>query len=120
MPGVGKRIRASKREEDRLDAVLAALADRTRRAIISRLVEGEARVTDVAEPFGMSLNAVSKHIRVLERTGILRRRIEGRDHLLSVDLDALAEVDQWIDRTRTFWTARIDSLEQLLKQRKKR
>jgi DNA-binding transcriptional ArsR family regulator len=106
-------------EDARLDALLGAIADRTRRAIIARLVQGEARVTEVAEPFGMSLNAVSKHIRVLEESGIVRRRIEGRDHYLSVNLAPLDDVDVWLNRTREFWSARMDSLEALLRRNKK-
>jgi DNA-binding transcriptional ArsR family regulator len=77
----------------RLDAVFAALADPTRRAIIERLSRSEARVTEVAEPFHMSLNAVSKHIRVLEASGVIERRRKGRDHILSIvsmcELDAI-------------------------------
>ena len=69
----------------RLDAVFAALADPTRRAIIERLSRSEARVTEVAEPFPMSLNAVSKHIRVLEASGVIERHRRGRDHILSVN-----------------------------------
>ena len=106
-------------EEARLDSLLGAISDRTRRAIIARLVQGEARVTEVAEPFGISLNAVSKHIRVLEESGIVRRRIEGRDHYLSVNLEPLGEVDDWLARTREFWNSRIDSLEDLLRRKKK-
>ena len=106
-------------EEERLDSLLGAIADRTRRAIIARLVQGEARVTEVAAPFGISLNAVSKHIRVLEESGIVRRRIEGRDHYLSVNLEPLDEVDDWLTRTREFWSARIDALEDLLRRNKR-
>jgi DNA-binding transcriptional ArsR family regulator len=105
-------------EEAHLDLLLGAISDRTRRAIIARLVQGEARVTEVAEPFGISLNAVSKHVRVLEESGIVRRRIEGRDHFLSVNLQPLDEVDGWLTRTREFWNARIDSLEDLLRRKK--
>jgi len=69
----------------RLDAVFAALADPTRRAIIERLSRSEARVTEVAKPFDMSLNAVSKHIRVLEAIGVVERHRKGRDHILSIN-----------------------------------
>ena len=98
----------------RLDAVFAALADPTRRAIIERLSRGEARVTEVAEPFDMSLNAVSKHIRVLEASGVVERHKKGRDHFLSINAHSLDEVDGWIERTRRFWESRLDAMENLL------
>jgi DNA-binding transcriptional ArsR family regulator len=98
----------------RLDAVFGALADPTRRAIIERLSHSEARVTDVAEPFQMSLNAVSKHIRVLEASGVIERHRKGRDHILSINIGALDEVDGWIERMRRYWTDRLDAMERLL------
>jgi DNA-binding transcriptional ArsR family regulator len=98
----------------RLDAVFAALADPTRRAIIERLSRREARVTEVAEPFHMSLNAVSKHIRVLEASGVVERRRKGRDHILSINTRSLDEVDGWIGRTRRYWEERLDAMERLL------
>src|ERR1700739_155842 len=94
----------------RLDAVFGALADPTRRAIIERLSRSEARVTEVAEPFHMSLNAVSKHIRVLETSGGVERRREGRDHFLSINTRSLAEAEGWIDRTRRYWKERLDDM----------
>ena len=103
----------------RLDAVFAALADPTRRAIIERLSRSEARVTEVAEPFHMSLNAVSKHIRVLEASGVVERRIEGRDHILSINTGSLDEVDGWIKRMRSYWEERLDAMERLLGELKK-
>ena len=103
----------------RLNAVFAALADPTRRAIIERLSRSEARVTEVAEPFPMSLNAVSKHIRVLEASGVIERRRQGRDHILSINPHSLDEVDGWIERTRGFWEQRLDAMESLLRELKK-
>ena len=103
----------------RLDAVFAALADPTRRAIIERLSRGEARVTEVAVPFHMSLNAVSKHIRVLEASGMVERRRKGRDHILSINARSLDEVDGWIERTRRYWEERLDAMERLLSELKK-
>jgi DNA-binding transcriptional ArsR family regulator len=100
----------------RLDAVFAALADPTRRAIIERLSRGEARVTDVAEPFHMSLNAVSKHIRVLEASGVIERHRKGRDHILSINTSSLDEIDGWIERTRRYWAQRLDAMERLLRE----
>jgi DNA-binding transcriptional ArsR family regulator len=98
----------------RLDAVFAALADPTRRAIIERLSRSEARVTEVAEPFPMSLNAVSKHIRVLEASGVVERHRKGRDHFLSINTRSLDEVDGWIMRMRHYWEERLDAMEHLL------
>jgi len=103
----------------RLDAVLAALADPTRRAIIERLSRSEARVTEIAEPFPMSLNAVSKHIRVLEASGMIERHRKGRDHILSINTRSLDEVDGWIERTRHYWEKRLDAMELLLRELKK-
>ena len=103
----------------RLDAVFAALADPTRRAIIERLSRSEARVTEVAEPFPMSLNAVSKHIRVLEASGVVERRRKGREHILSINTRSLNEVDGWIERTRRYWEKRLDAMERLLGELKK-
>ena len=97
------------------DDVLVALADDTRRAILHRLSAGERRVTEIAEPFDISLNSVSKHIRILERAGLVRRRIAGRDHYLSLDQRPLDEVASWIDRHRQLWTRRLDALEAALR-----
>src|SRR5919109_2326474 len=97
-----------------LDQTLAALADPTRRAILQRLARGEARVTELAQPFAISLNSVSKHIRMLERAHLVRRRRAGREHLLSFDPQPLAEPAAWIETQRAFWTARLDVLEQEL------
>ena len=103
----------------RLNAVFAALADPTRRAIIERLSRSEARVTEVAEPFNMSLNAVSKHIRALEASGVVQRHRRGRDHILSINTRSLDEVDGWIERTRRYWEVRLDAMEHLLRELKK-
>jgi DNA-binding transcriptional ArsR family regulator len=100
--------------ETDLDRTLMALADPTRRAILQRLSAGEARVTELARPFAMSLNAVSKHIRVLERAKLVQRRRAGRDHFLAVSPHALDEAAAWIDEQRTLWTARLDTLAAIL------
>lgn len=97
-----------------LDQALLALGDATRRAILERLSQGEARVTELARPFAMSLNAVSKHIRMLERARLVRRRRSGREHLLSVNPKSLEEAANWIDRQRAFWAARLGALEAML------
>ena len=97
-----------------LDHTLAALADPTRRAILQRLSRGETRVTDVAEPFGMSLNAVSKHIRVLERAQLVQRRKAGREHFLSANLAPLDQAAAWMDKQRSLWSARLEALDAVL------
>lgn len=97
-----------------LDHTLTALADPTRRAILQRLSSGEARVTDLAQPFAMSLNAVSKHIRMLERARLVQRRRMGREHFLSFNPKPLDEAAAWIETQRALWTARLDTLEALL------
>jgi DNA-binding transcriptional ArsR family regulator len=98
-----------------LDDTLIALADDTRRTILGRLAAGEARVTEIAAPFGISLNSVSKHIRLLERAGLVRRRIAGRDHFLSIEPRPFDELTQWMLKTREFWSARLDALEAALR-----
>ncbi|HQX00121.1 MAG TPA: helix-turn-helix domain-containing protein, partial [Flavobacteriales bacterium] len=84
-------------------------------AILKRLSSGEARVTEVARPFSMSLNAISKHILVLERAKLVKRRKVGRDHFLSYRAEPLDAAAKWIDETRDFWASRLDALEQLLR-----
>jgi DNA-binding transcriptional ArsR family regulator len=93
-----------------LDDTLLALADSTRRAILHRLSSGEARVTDLAQPFAISLNSVSKHIAILERAKLVRRRRAGREHYLSFNSAPLEEAARWIVAHRTIWTARLDAL----------
>ena len=97
-----------------LNQTYAAIADPTRRAILVRLMQSEARVTELAEPFDISLNAVSKHLRVLERAQLVRRRIKGRDHYLSVNIEPLREAAEWIERYQKFWGERVDTLETFL------
>src|ERR1700676_2051622 len=97
-----------------LAPTLMALADPTRRAILQRLIDGEARVTEVARPFAMSLNSVSKHIRVLERAPLGRRRRAGREHVRSFNARPLEEAGAWIATQRAEWTARLAALDELL------
>lgn len=99
-----------------LDDTMLALADPTRRAILKRLARGEARVTEIAAPFAMSLNSVSKHIRVLERARLVTRRRDGREHFLSFNPRPLDEAAGWIERQRRFWNARLDALERALRE----
>jgi len=98
-----------------LDDTLLALADDTRRQILKRLATGDARVTEVAEPFAISLNSVSKHIRILERAGLVSRRVAGRDHFLSLERKPFDELTEWMLQTRDFWTRRLDALEAALR-----
>jgi DNA-binding transcriptional ArsR family regulator len=100
-----------------LDLTLTALADPTRRAILARLASGEARVTEVAHPFTISLNSVSKHIRILEQAGLVRRRVAGRDHHLSFDPAPLAAAEAWMEETKALWAWRLARLEQILDDR---
>jgi len=100
-----------------LDHVLAAISDPTRRAILDRLARGPARVTDVAEPFDMSLAAVSKHVRMLERAGLVRRARRGREHTLTLDARPLRRVVRWTSRYERFWNERLDRLEAFFAQK---
>jgi len=98
-----------------LDDTLVALADETRRSILKRLASGEARVTELAAPFDISLNSVSKHIRLLERAGLVSRRVAGRDHFLALEKKPFDELTQWMHDTREFWNSRLDILEATLR-----
>jgi len=96
-----------------LDTALSALSHSSRRAIIARLSsEGPARVTEIAEPFDMSLNAVSKHLKVLEQAGLIRRTKVGRDHVIAFDPQPMKEIAQWMHSYEKFWTQHLDRLEQ--------
>jgi DNA-binding transcriptional ArsR family regulator len=97
-----------------LDATLIALADPTRRALLRRVAKRETRVTELARPFAISLNAVSKHIRMLERAQLVRRRRSGREHLLSFNPAPLEDATEWLLAQRALWTARLSALEALL------
>lgn len=97
-----------------LDDVFVALADETRRSILARLSAGEARVTDVAAPFDISLNSVSKHIRILERAGLVARRPSGREHFLSLNARPLTEAAEWLAARQRLWAGRVARLQALL------
>jgi DNA-binding transcriptional ArsR family regulator len=99
-----------------LDAVFHALSDPTRRAILHRLTTGEHSVSDLATPFQMSLAGTSKHIRVLESAGLVRRRIEGRTHMCQLEAAKLAQAQRWLSTYEKFWTARLDDLEAILRE----
>jgi DNA-binding transcriptional ArsR family regulator len=108
------------RLNERADTVFAAIADPTRRAILDLLARGPARVTDVAAPFAMSLNAVSKHIKVLEGAGLVRRTRRGREHTLELEPRPLREVVRWTARYERFWTERLDRMEAFFAEKRKR
>ncbi|HYC99780.1 MAG TPA: metalloregulator ArsR/SmtB family transcription factor [Phycisphaerales bacterium] len=93
-----------------------ALAHPTRRAILQRVMRHETRVTDLAAPFDLSLNAVSKHIRVLETANLVKRRRVWREHFVSFNAQPLNVVSAWIDEQRAVWTQRFDNLDAFLKQ----
>ena len=97
-----------------LDHTLLALADPTRRGILERLSAGEARVTDVAADFPISLNSVSKHVRFLERAALVERRIVGREHFLRFCPEPLQQAQDWMAQKRRFWSGRLAALDELL------
>lgn len=99
---------------DHLSAKFSALADPTRRAILARLALGDASVTELAEPFTMSLPAVSKHLKVLERAGLIARGREAQWRPARIEPEALKEVDDWLEDYRRMWNARLDRLEDYL------
>ncbi|OHB30291.1 MAG: transcriptional regulator [Phenylobacterium sp. RIFCSPHIGHO2_01_FULL_69_31] len=108
--------------EQQLDATFAALADPTRRAILSRLATGEASVQELAEPFAMSQPAISKHLKVLERAGLIRRGRDAQRRPARIEARALQEANGWIERYRALWEAnyaRLDDLLDELKTQKK-
>lgn len=99
-----------------LDAVFHALADPTRRAMLGRLAERELTIGELATPFRMSFAGASKHVRVLENAGLVKRTIRGRSHLCRLEAARLAEADAWLKRYERFWTAKLDRLEALLRE----
>jgi len=99
---------------DRLSTTFAALADPTRRAILARLASGETSVTELAEPFAMSLPAVSKHLKVLERAGLIARGREAQWRPCRIEPGALKQVDDWLERYRQFWDQSLDRLDNYL------
>jgi len=101
---------------DRLTSTFAALADPTRRAILARLVAGEVSVTELAEPFEMSLPAVSKHLKVLERAGLIRRGREAQWRPCRLTAGPLKDVADWVEHYRRFWTESFDRLDIYLRE----
>jgi len=105
---------------DRLSATFAALADPTRRAILARLVSGECSVTELAEPFDMSMPAVSKHLRVLEHAGLIARGREAQWRPCRIEAAPLEQAADWIEQYRHVWEARLDRLGDYLQELKKK
>ena len=99
-----------------LDRTFSALADPTRRRILEHLAHGDRCVTDLAKPYSMSLPAVSKHLRVLERAGLVRRRRDGRVHRLKLEARPMQEAQKWIEEYRRFWEESFDRLDEYLKE----
>ena len=103
-------------ETPQLDIVFRALGDPTRRRMLRELASGERTVGQLAEPFAISLAAASKHIKVLENAGLIRREVRGRTHLCRLDPGPLASAQQWLSFYERFWTDRLNALERLLRQ----
>ncbi len=104
--------------QHQLDATFAALADPTRRAILARLATGEASVNELAEPFDMSQPAISKHLRVLERAGLISRSRDAQRRPCRIEARPLEEANQWLERYRQFWEANFQRLDALLEEMK--
>jgi DNA-binding transcriptional ArsR family regulator len=103
---------------DQLTDVLTAISHPTRRAIIGQLTNGPARFLDVAKPFDTALNAVSKHLKLLERAGLIERRKQGREVLISFRGEPLREVAGWVHEYERFWSERLDQFQQYFKDKK--
>ncbi len=103
-------MKSSAAREGQLDKVFRALGDQTRRQILRRLAKGPAKITELAQPFDMSLPAVSKHVRVLERAGLIQRTIDGRVHECAIRAAPLQSAAEWVERYRMFWEGTLDSL----------
>jgi DNA-binding transcriptional ArsR family regulator len=105
-----------KYSSSKLDRTFAALADPTRRRILAHLARGDHRVTDLARPYQMSLPAISKHLRVLEKAGLLRRRRYGRVHEMQLEAGPLKQAAQWVEEYRKFWEGSLDRLAAFLEK----
>jgi len=103
--------------QDPLGAVLSAAGDPTRRSILTRLAQKPRRVSDIADHYPMSLNAISKHLKVLERAGLIRRTRHGREHVLTLNATPLREVARWALNYERFWNSKLDRLEALFAPR---
>ena len=104
--------------ESRLDSVFFALSDRTRRAILSRLAQGSTTIGRLSEPFPISAPAISKHVKILERAGLIERKVTGREHHCSLATGGLKTAEDWIAFHRQFWESRLDALDELFRSNK--
>jgi DNA-binding transcriptional ArsR family regulator len=105
---------------DKLTNVLTAISHPTRRAIISQLANGPARFLDIAKPFNTALNAVTKHLKLLERAGLIERTKQGREVLISIRAEPLREVAAWVHEYERFWSERLDQFEQYFKDKQEK
>ncbi|MCV0429667.1 MAG: metalloregulator ArsR/SmtB family transcription factor [Roseibium sp.] len=102
-------------DDEKLTDILKAVSDPRRRELLTLLVQhGPTRVTDLAKHFDISLNAVSKHIKILEAAGLVRRRTEWREHLIEPDMGPVSEIDRWFQELRSIWAKRLDALDEML------
>lgn len=108
------------RSSEALDRIFAAVADATRRAILVSLAKKPATITEIAAPFQVSLNAISKHVKVLERAGLVRREVVGREHRCRFDPEPLHKASAWLNHYRRFWDVRLDALERHVLANKQR
>jgi len=106
--------------EERLDTTFRALADPTRRGMLATLALGEKSIGELAEQFAMSVAGASKHVKVLEEAGLIARRKVGRTHLISIDAKPLEEAERWMRQWERFWNKRLDRLEALIEQEKRK
>jgi DNA-binding transcriptional ArsR family regulator len=105
--------------ENRLDVTFHALSDPTRRGMLANLALGEKSVGELGEPFAMTFAGASKHVKVLERAGLIERRKAGRKHICSLRAEPLAQAEQWLRQWEEFWTVRLDRLEAMIERDKK-
>ena len=102
-------------DSSRLDIVFRALGDATRRGMLASLAQGQRSISELAEPFAMSFAGASKHVKVLEEAGLVRREVRGRTHICRLEPGPMAGADQWLRHYERFWTSRVDALENLLR-----
>lgn len=107
---IGTIVHLMVNKQTRLDVVFGALADSTRRGMIGRLAQGPATIGELGAPYSITKAAVTKHIKVLERAGLLERRVEGRTHHCRIEPGALGQAEEWVRQVRAFWEERFDDL----------
>ena len=108
------------RDRVQIDRVTAAISDPTRRAILDRLSHGPARISDVAEPFSMTLTGFCKHVKVLERAGLVRKTRHGRNNTLELSPEPLSDLARWVLRYEPFWNSRLDRLQEFFLREKEK